>query len=194
MSRTTTSERNSVNHDRRQSLLDATMDVIAEQGFRGFTHRAVAAKAGVTHGLVRHYFGSLDVLLAEALATSVERDIADAPPDRSGPVEELARNLPDRVANTEGQQTFQYLASLESRRRPELRDDVERIYELYITAMQERLRRAGLPDDPALARAVFATLDGLVFQQLTVSQPEDTAASLAWLRRMLAALRDGATT
>lgn len=194
MSSTTTPDSKPGHNGRRQSLLDATMEVIAEQGFRGFTHRAVAVKAGVTHGLVRHYFGSLDVMLAEALATSVERDIADAPPDRSWSVDELARNLPNRVADTEGQQTFQYLASLESRRRPELREEVERIYELYITAMQERLRRAGLPDDRGLARVVFATLDGLVFQQLTVSQPEDTVTALAWLRRMLAALCDEVTT
>ena len=176
--------------DTRSALLDAAMRVVAERGLRGLTHRAVAEAAGVTHGLVRHYFGSVDALLLEALAVQVARDIESAPPRMSGPLETLADHVPGRVADTESDQAFQYEVSLESRRRPELSEHVQRSYDAYTTAMRERLTRAGLPDDPALARVVFAAVDGLALQQVLFADPEETEEGLVALRRMLLALRD----
>jgi AcrR family transcriptional regulator len=176
--------------DTRTALLDATMRVVAERGLRGLTHRAVAEAAGVTHGLVRHYFGSVDALLLEALAVQVGRDIESAPPRMSGPLETLADHVPRRVADTESDQAFQYEVALESRRRPELSEHVRRSYAAYTNAMRERLTRAGLPDDPALAKVVFAALDGLALQQVLFADPGDTEEGLVALRRMLIALRD----
>ena len=176
--------------DTRTALLDATMRVVAERGLRGLTHRAVAEAAGVTHGLVRHYFGSVDAMLLEALAVQVGRDIESAPPRMSGPLETLADHVPQRVADTEPDQAFQYEVSLESRRRPELSEHVQRSYTAYTDAMRERMTRAGLPDDAALARVVFAAVDGLALQQVLFASPEETEKGLAALRRMLLALRD----
>jgi TetR/AcrR family transcriptional regulator, regulator of biofilm formation and stress response len=175
--------------DTRGALLDATMRVVAERGLRGLTHRAVAEAAGVTHGLVRHYFGTVDALLLEALAVQVARDIEAAPPRMSGPLETLADHVPGRVAETEPDQAFQYEVSLESRRRPELSEHVQRSYASYTDAMRERMTRGGLPDDPALARVVFAAVDGLALQQVLFASPEQTEEGLVALRRMLLALR-----
>lgn len=52
--------------ERRQDLIDATLDAIAEFGLQGATVRQIAVKAGVTAGLVRHYFASKDQMVAEA--------------------------------------------------------------------------------------------------------------------------------
>ena len=41
----------------RDALLTATVRVVARRGLRNLTYRAVAEEAGVTHGLVAHYFG-----------------------------------------------------------------------------------------------------------------------------------------
>jgi TetR/AcrR family transcriptional regulator, regulator of biofilm formation and stress response len=180
--------------DTRSALLDAAMRVVADRGLRGLTHRAVAEAAGVTHGLVRHYFGSIDALVLEALAVQVARDIESAPPRMSGPLETLADHVPGRVADTETDQAFQYEVSLESRRRPELSEHVQRSYAAYTDAMRERLTRAGLPDDPALARVVFAAVDGLALQQVLFADPETTEEGLAALRRVLLAFRDAASS
>lgn len=48
----------------RARLRDAAMAVVAEQGMQGFSARKVAARAGVSPGLVAHHFGSMDGLLA----------------------------------------------------------------------------------------------------------------------------------
>ncbi|MBB4183888.1 TetR family transcriptional regulator C-terminal domain-containing protein [Sinorhizobium terangae] len=52
--------------ERRQELIEATLDCIAEFGLKGATVRQIAIRAGVTAGLVRHYFESKDQMVAEA--------------------------------------------------------------------------------------------------------------------------------
>lgn len=51
---------------RRRAILDAAVAEIAERGFARTTSRHVAARAGVTHGLLHHYFPDHDSLLAAA--------------------------------------------------------------------------------------------------------------------------------
>lgn len=48
--------------DRRQLILEAALDVFAEQGFEGATTKEIAARAGVTHGLIYFYFTSKEDL------------------------------------------------------------------------------------------------------------------------------------
>ena len=49
---------------RRADLIEATAAVLAEQGLAGTNVRAICAKAGVSPGLLRHYFGGIDDLVA----------------------------------------------------------------------------------------------------------------------------------
>ena len=51
---------------RREALILATLDLIAEMGVRGATVREIAARANVTQGLIRHYFTSKDELVQAA--------------------------------------------------------------------------------------------------------------------------------
>lgn len=53
---------------RRQSLIEATLACIARHGMHGTTVRSITQEAGVTPGLVRHYFGSKDELIKIAYA------------------------------------------------------------------------------------------------------------------------------
>lgn len=52
--------------DRRRDLIAATLDCIAESGLENATVREIAARAGVTQGLIRHYFVSKDQMLHAA--------------------------------------------------------------------------------------------------------------------------------
>jgi len=49
----------------RQKLIDAAIKLFGERGFGSVRAREVAAEAGVTHGLIRHHFGSMDGLRRE---------------------------------------------------------------------------------------------------------------------------------
>lgn len=67
----------------RQAILDATLASLAERGLGAVSVRDVAARAGVSPGLLRHHFGSFGALLNEAYRTATGRvdavlDAADA--------------------------------------------------------------------------------------------------------------------
>ena len=49
-----------VAEETRREIVDAALEVFADVGFEGASLREIAARAGTTHGLVRHHFGSKD--------------------------------------------------------------------------------------------------------------------------------------
>jgi AcrR family transcriptional regulator len=69
------------------ALLDAAERLLIEVGYAELTTRRVAAEAGVNHGLVHYYFGSMEELLLQVLERFTDRLIerqttmyeADAP-------------------------------------------------------------------------------------------------------------------
>lgn len=58
---------------RRCQLIEVTIDSLAERGYLGTTLVQIAGRAGVTPGLVAHYFADKDGLLAAAFRTLVRR-------------------------------------------------------------------------------------------------------------------------
>ncbi|WP_320669802.1 TetR/AcrR family transcriptional regulator [Patulibacter defluvii] len=177
----------------RDALLDAATRVIARDGFRGLTYRAVAQEAGVTHGLVSYHFGSRDALVHETLAALARASIDGAAlVPESGRLEDFAGDLVTVARDQPEGQAAQFELTLEARRRPELRADVRALYDGYVDAVAEALDRFDLPADPALARVVFAALDGLMLQQLVFEDAAETGAALEALRRLLAAAAERA--
>ena len=60
----------------RAEILDAATELIALRGPDGTSLRQVAEAAGVTHGLVVHYFGSYQALVGAVLRRAAERQRA----------------------------------------------------------------------------------------------------------------------
>ncbi len=58
---------------RRQALIEATLALVAEGGAANATVRAIAQRAGVTAGLIRHYFQGKDQLITAAYRHLMER-------------------------------------------------------------------------------------------------------------------------
>ena len=58
----------------RRRILDATLAVIAHEGVRGTTHRAIAREAGVQLSLTTYYFRDLNELISLAFRTFMDRD------------------------------------------------------------------------------------------------------------------------
>ena len=58
---------------RRRQLIEVTIDSLAELGFIGTTLAQIAGRAGVTPGLVAHYFGDKDGLLDAAFRSLARR-------------------------------------------------------------------------------------------------------------------------
>lgn len=63
---------------RREALIQATLDLVAEGGGQAATVRAIAGRAGVTAGLIRHYFTGKDELVRAAYRQFMESMTADS--------------------------------------------------------------------------------------------------------------------
>lgn len=59
--------------ERKTRILDATLDVMAEHGLAGTTHRLIADRADVPLGSITYHFSSLSDLQAQAFARYVEQ-------------------------------------------------------------------------------------------------------------------------
>jgi AcrR family transcriptional regulator len=55
------------------ALMDAAEELLYEVGYAGVTTRRVAEAAGVKHGLVHYYFGSMEELLTQTLERFVDQ-------------------------------------------------------------------------------------------------------------------------
>lgn len=167
----------------KEALLAATIRVVASGGLRALTYRAVANEAGVSHGLVRHHFGTRAKLVEEALTFSVEESLKRSNMRVEKPsVDTFAQNL-EALFDAEIEiQSFQYELLLESRRRPELQSAVAKYYAAYEAAIADQLHRLGVTDE-AFAEIVWFALDGLVFKQLV--HPGDVSDVLQRLRTLI---------
>ena len=146
--------------DGRDALLSAVLDVVAEKGLRGASYRSVAARAGVNHALITHHFGSMEGLLAATMEWSVQRSIQEtglsglAEPDGN-----FADSLIATVSAEPELQLFQFEMVLESRRNPQIRTLVERLYASYVSTVEEALTRRGLDTGNEAALAIFTFAD-----------------------------------
>ena len=172
----------------RAALLSATITVVARGGLRSLTYRAVAAEAGVSHGLVRYHFGTRDQLISEALDYSIDQSLSASnmhaevlsPNEFAEGVETLASRQGDIHA-------FQYELLLESRRRPDLAPHVDRYYQQYRQAIARQLSHLGVTDQ-AMADAIWFMLDGIVFKQLVA--PGDVHEALDYVRGLIGAVAE----
>lgn len=172
--------------DGRDALLAAVVAVVAEKGLRGLTYRAVADYAGVNNTLISHHFGSRSALLEAAMEWASARSIRLSDLSATEEVNvEFAQALVELVQSEPELQLFQYEMILESRRKPELRPAAVKLYDSYVESMQQALRRHGYQDTAPLARAIFAALDGLVLQQLTVADTDSIRDAIVRVGELL---------
>ena len=77
---------------RREDLIAAALQLVAEGGAQAATVRAIADRAGVTPGLIRHYFQTKEDLTRAAYQSLMEQMIADSADVLSGaPLDAAAR-------------------------------------------------------------------------------------------------------
>jgi len=180
---------------RRTEILDGALTVLAAQGMRGLTHRAVDAAAGLAAGSTSYYFRSRDALVAGCVHRLLERDLEQDVPEVEAALQEAgdaARVLADvlaavgvRMATTERTRTLaRYELSLAAVRDPDLRAELVRGGDTIRRRGAALLGHAGAADPGAAADEVAAVLDGLVYTAL-VRGPADPGALAGWLRPVL---------
>jgi DNA-binding transcriptional regulator YbjK len=172
--------------DRRTEILDAALRVLAEQGMRGLTHRAVDAAAGIAPGSTSYYFRSRSALVTGCVARLVEIDEAVEVPEVAGaPAAGLADALVAvtvAMATTGRHRTLaRYELSLAGAREPQLRAALVAGGDTIRRLGARTLAAAGAADPAAAAAELAALMDGLAFTAL-VRGPDDAVALAAWVR------------
>ncbi|GAA2781858.1 hypothetical protein GCM10020219_061690 [Nonomuraea dietziae] len=117
------------NPERRQALIDAAIEVLAREGARGLTFRAVDTEAAVPPGTASNYFANRDDLFTQVGGRIYERllpDEATIARSQEGVQDEtryaeLMHELVDRVSAFNSGYLALLELRLESTRRPELR-------------------------------------------------------------------------
>jgi len=84
--------------ERREHLLDVTLDLLAEQGFDGLSMQAIAGRAGVNRAIVYRSFANLQVLLLALLRREDGRTRAML--ESLLPTDPEGRTVPELLAGT----------------------------------------------------------------------------------------------
>lgn len=154
--------------DRRTVLADAGIDIVAERGLRGLTHRAVDAAAGVPEGSTSNHFRSRAALV-EALAERIEARELTVAASALTPTEDLGEALA-RVARF----ALELVVEHQDLVRVRLTLFVawpERFvpgHHRFLAAAQQSLAAAGVVDSERTAHRVVDHLDGVMLHAVTV--------------------------
>jgi AcrR family transcriptional regulator len=149
----------------RERILNATIRVYAEAGFRGATTRRVAQEAGVNEITLFRHFGTKEALIKAALKAS-GRGIQSAPPEPRAPESELyVWALATYRHWYENRRLInQVMGDLAEH--PELAPDIceePSCEHAMLSRYLERLRELGMTSQPFHADAAAGLLLGSVF-------------------------------
>ncbi|MDG4790086.1 TetR/AcrR family transcriptional regulator [Micromonospora sp. WMMD1102] len=182
-------------HERRRLIADALLRVAVRHGFEGVSLRHVATEAGVTSGMVQHYFRTKDEMMQFALGVVRERNEAriteavsrlgpdPAPRDFLRAV--LAGLLPlDDASRADGLVALAFLAY--AALRPEAGASLRRDTSQLVAHLADQIRRVRTTDgaradiDPdAAAAGLLAVTEGLGTYLLTAqTTPENALRAL----------------
>ena len=158
---------------RRELLLRAAAELLADGGPRAVTHRAVAARAGVPQASTTYYFESIQQLTDEALRLHLSERTAEleamisSATSKGGSTEDIARVLAEMlIARSHEIAIAQFEVYLQAGRNPELRDHVEQTLRTFGKITESVLAFLGARE-PARAAPVFvALIDGFLLHRV----------------------------
>ncbi|WP_432834189.1 TetR/AcrR family transcriptional regulator [Dactylosporangium sp. CA-092794] len=150
--------------DRKDRIIDAAIEVIAEHGVAGTTHRLIAKAADVPLGSLTYHFTSLEDLREQAFRRHAQRMsvIYEAHFHDVRTREELVAAVTDLIDGDAGADdtdwTIAYELYLAALREPALRE----VTEAWMRTSRSVLERYV---DPTTARGVDALIEGLVMHK-----------------------------
>lgn len=175
------------NPARRVALTDAAIDVLAREGARGLTFRAVDVQAAVPAGTASNYFANRDDLLHQTARHIHHRltpdpvvlaDLLRAPRDRAL-VTALMHDLMRRIAEDRAGYLAMLELRLEATRRPGLRDELTGTIRDELEANIAYHLGEGFPGDRRTVVLLYLAMTGLIVEHLTLPEvlgPDGPAA------------------
>ena len=185
----------------REALVEGAIVCLRERGFARTRARDVVAAAGVNLGAIGYHFGSMEALLAEAVASVFERwlsrIVSSVTIDEDTTFEELLLQVCTEAAKVFRKDRGLASAFLEgiaqAERSPALRkrmnDDFQRLRDMVADLLHAALGERFPREDKAGVASVFMAIDvGLMAQALldpkSVQRPEQVVVDLAAFARL----------
>ncbi|WP_226872465.1 TetR/AcrR family transcriptional regulator [Microbispora sitophila] len=169
--------------ERRDRIIDAAIDCIAEDGVAGTSHRKVAARAGVPLGSMTYHFENMDDLLVEAftrfaasIGDAFERRLAAAR-DRDAAVEAIVALIHGDLQRSRREHVLTYELYTLAARRAAFRSITHR----WMRESRRALERHFAPDT---ARALDAYVEGAALHIALHPDPQPPALTRAAVARL----------
>ncbi|MFD5923012.1 TetR/AcrR family transcriptional regulator [Kitasatospora sp. NPDC058201] len=179
---------------RREEILKAALEVLAEHGVAGLTHRAVTERAGCPFTSVSYFFGTIENLAVEVVQLIAEN--LDAHLDALGQRFGDGGASPATVAAEFSQLLTRYAQALElaryevllhAVRNPNQSEALDSIVRKMEHVAEVALRAAGARRPEAGARAFAALAEGFNLYHLVDPRPDDVEAAQAAFRALFIA-------
>lgn len=163
------------NDERRAQLADAGIEVLAIEGARGLTHRAVDARADVPRGTTSNYFPRREDIVTALVARIAERlapdpavlaSLAQRQPDRELFVD-YVRDVVRRLDAEPHVSIALFELRLEASRRPAVADALGRWRRAAFLDDVTFNADAGLPGTSTELALLHYAVDGLMLDRLT---------------------------
>lgn len=130
--------------DKRTAILDATLRLISKHGFHGTAMSRVAAEAGVSAGIIYHYFAGKDDLIDELYVT-IKRKSAEATLANVTPEQPIRSQLRQALANILRYFVHHPLEAAfmeQYTRSPYFRPEIEERAKIYYLPIMNAIKRA----------------------------------------------------
>jgi AcrR family transcriptional regulator len=182
----------SLGGEKARRIVEAMRDSVAEVGIAGSTFERVAARAGVSRGLLHYYFGTKERLLVEVIRrdTSYRIETLGSELRAAGSVDEVIAAFYAAFSRTlADERGYVYMVSelfVAGRHSPELTRELGQLYSRARQAFAEILREKDAEgvlslrfDAESVLAYLFAAGDGASVQQIT--DPTLDSGGTAWV-------------
>lgn len=178
------------NPERRALIMDTAIEILAEVGAGGLTHRTVDTQAMLPAGTTSNFFRTRLALLRPTAERVAElhwqwvdelRAELRQPLDRTSLAVLLGRMLatPDKATKTRDMARYELF--LAGRRQPELAPAMADIYEAAMQGAAAVISSAGMVAEPERVRLMARLLNGLMVDQLTLPDKALDVTEATWL-------------
>ncbi|MGW0484215.1 TetR/AcrR family transcriptional regulator [Nonomuraea sp. NPDC003214] len=180
------------NPQRRDHLADAAITVLAEQGSRGLTHRAVDTAAAVPAGTASRYFRTRDALLDGVVERITHRlgervDSYTVRPISPADLEEALVGVLTTMLSDRHDPLALFELHLESTRNPRLRRVLTDALHSRSDLLVRQCRAAGIDIGQDEAMLLEMSVLGILFTALTTGVPESPSEPIRTAVRALLA-------
>ncbi|MDZ7717459.1 MAG: TetR/AcrR family transcriptional regulator [Balneolaceae bacterium] len=166
MSPRTAQQNEEIRQQTQKQIIDSAFELFANEGYSKTSIAAVAKKAGISKGLIYHYFDSKEAIL-EAIfdqLVSMGDQMMDFP-EESGPVEKIKQTLEqtfDFIENETGMGRLMVSLALQPDVFDSLKPKLDKVQERQILMFKEIMWDLGCSEPELEAYQLGAMLDGIL--------------------------------